>query len=54
MELKTKIKKFGNSAVILLTKETMEVNELKVGDVVSIDVQLSGPQAIKESKEKKQ
>lgn len=30
------IKKWGNSAVIILTKEELKVRKLKIGDVVNI------------------
>ena len=34
--MRHKIKKFGNSAVIVFTKEILELYNLKVGDVVEI------------------
>ena len=38
MELKTIIKQFGNSAVIVLTKENLEVYDLAVDDIVNVQI----------------
>jgi antitoxin component of MazEF toxin-antitoxin module len=39
MELKKKIKKYGNSNVLLISKEDMEVNNLKPGDILTIIIE---------------
>lgn len=38
MEIKKEIKKFGNSAVIVLTAENLKLYKLKIGDVVNISI----------------
>ena len=38
MKIKTKIKKFGNSAVVVLPAESMRLDKLKVGDVVDVEI----------------
>ncbi|GAH95856.1 unnamed protein product [marine sediment metagenome] len=48
MELKTKIKGYGNTSVIVLTKENLEINDFKEGDVVNVQITKS-----KEKKKKK-
>lgn len=39
MELKKKIKKMGNSAVILITAEEMELYNLAIGDIIFVDIE---------------
>ena len=38
MNLKKEIKKFGNSAVIVLTAENLKLYKLKIGDVVDVEI----------------
>ena len=37
--MRKEIKKYGNSAVIVLTKEDLKLEKLKVGDVIEIDIE---------------
>ena len=34
------IKKFGNSAVVVLTMENMKLYELKLGDIIEFEIRL--------------
>ena len=38
MKMHKEIKAYGNTAVIVLTKENLKLNKLKVGDVVSVEM----------------
>ena len=38
MKFHKEIKAYGNTAVIVLTKENLKLNKLKVGDIVDIDI----------------
>ncbi len=38
-DMRKEIKKYGNSAVIVLTKEDLKLEKLKVGDVIEIDIE---------------
>ena len=38
MKIKKEIKQFGNSAVIVLTKENLKLNNLDVGDIIDIEI----------------
>ena len=36
--MKKEIKQYGNSAVLVLTKEDLKLHKLKIGDVVNIEI----------------
>lgn len=36
--MKKKIKKYGNSAVIVLTRDNLEVYDLKIDDIIDIEI----------------
>ena len=38
MKLKKRIKKYGNTHVIVLTKEELENNKFKGGDLVDVEI----------------
>jgi len=38
MQLKKKIKAYGNTAVIQLTKEELEVRNLEIGKIVDVEI----------------
>ena len=39
MEMKKKIKAYGNTAVIQLTKEDLEIHNLQIGNIVKVGIQ---------------
>ena len=44
MQVKKEIKKFGNSAVLVLTRENLEIYKIKVGDLVDVTITKSKKQ----------
>jgi len=40
--LRKEIKKWGNSAVLILTKEDLKVGKLKIGDAVDLKINKKG------------
>ena len=41
--LRKKIKKWGNSPVVVLTKEELRLRGLSIGDIIDVDIKLITP-----------